>query len=308
MYKFVLRRILILAPLLIMISFLVFSMIQLVPGDPVILMLGEYSVANAESIQALREQLGFDKPFYLQYWNYFTSLVQGDLGMSIRSKKPVLEQIVQRLPSTFELTLAGLGFAVVLGIFLGVVSALYHNRWPDRMAVTIALLGMSIPSFWLGLMLILIFSVYLRWLPVTGTSLKSLVLPALTLGLWAAGPQEGARATWAPRDGLGAADAPCAIAADGRPRARHRPPGRSRTSGGTELRRARDSRPQLVQGRDDNVEEPLCIARLNEGPEASVTPRDRRFADLRTVEGTEDFIDCVVRPKEPSSLERFLEP
>jgi len=108
--------------------------------------------------------------------------------MSIRSKKPVLEQIVQRLPSTFELTLAGLGFAVVLGIFLGVVSALYHNRWPDRMAVTIALLGMSIPSFWLGLMLILIFSVYLRWLPVTGTSLKSLVLPALTLGLWAAGP------------------------------------------------------------------------------------------------------------------------
>ncbi|MCY4353724.1 MAG: ABC transporter permease [Truepera sp.] len=183
-----LRRILILAPLLIMISFLVFSMIQLVPGDPVILMLGEYSVANAESIQALREQLGFDKPFYLQYWNYFTSLVQGDLGMSIRSKKPVLEQIVQRLPSTFELTLAGLGFAVVLGIFLGVVSALYHNRWPDRMAVTIALLGMSIPSFWLGLMLILIFSVYLRWLPVTGTSLKSLVLPALTLGLWAAGP------------------------------------------------------------------------------------------------------------------------
>ncbi len=188
MYKFVLRRILILAPLLIMISFLVFSMIQLVPGDPVILMLGEYSVANAESIQALREQLGFDKPFYLQYWNYFTSLVQGDLGMSIRSKKPVLEQIVQRLPSTFELTLAGLGFAVVLGIFLGVVSALYHNRWPDRAAVTIALLGMSIPSFWLGLMLILIFSVYLRWLPVTGTSLKSLVLPALTLGLWAAGP------------------------------------------------------------------------------------------------------------------------
>ena len=188
MYKFVLRRMLILVPLLITISFLVFSMIQLVPGDPVILMLGEYSVANAENIQTLREQLGFDKPFHLQYWNYFTSLVQGDLGMSIRSRKPVLEQIVQRLPSTFELTLAGLGFAVVFGIFLGVVSALYHNRWPDRMAVTIALLGMSIPSFWLGLMLILIFSVYLRWLPVTGTSLKSLVLPALTLGLWAAGP------------------------------------------------------------------------------------------------------------------------
>ena len=188
MYKFVLRRMLILVPLLITISFLVFSMIPVVPGDPVILMLGEYSVANAENIQTLREQLGFDKPFYLQYWNYFTSLVQGDLGMSIRSRKPVLEQIVQRLPSTFELTLAGLGFAVVFGIFLGVVSALYHNRWPDRMAVTIALLGMSIPSFWLGLMLILIFSVYLRWLPVTGTSLKSLVLPALTLGLWAAGP------------------------------------------------------------------------------------------------------------------------
>ncbi len=189
MYHFVTRRILILVPLLITISILVFSMIQLVPGDPVTMMLGEYSVATAENIQVLREQLGLDKPLYVQYWTYFTSLLQGDLGMSIRSKKPVVEQIVQRLPSTIELTVAGLGFAVVFGVFLGIVSALNHNRWLDRVAVTISLLGVSIPSFWLGLLLISLFSVYLRWLPVTGTSgLKSLVLPSLTLGLWAAGP------------------------------------------------------------------------------------------------------------------------
>jgi ABC-type dipeptide/oligopeptide/nickel transport system permease component len=189
MYNFVTRRILILVPLLITISILVFSMIQLVPGDPVTMMLGEYSVATAENIQVLREQLGLDKPLYVQYWTYFTSLLQGDLGMSIRSKRPVVEQIVQRLPSTLELTVAGLGFAVVFGVFLGIVSALNHNRWLDRVAVTISLLGVSIPSFWLGLLLISLFSVYLRWLPVTGTSgLKSLVLPSLTLGLWAAGP------------------------------------------------------------------------------------------------------------------------
>jgi ABC-type dipeptide/oligopeptide/nickel transport system permease component len=189
MYNFVTRRILILVPLLITISILVFSMIQLVPGDPVTMMLGEYSVATADNIQVLREQLGLDKPLYVQYWTYFTSLLQGDLGMSIRSKRPVVEQIVQRLPSTLELTVAGLGFAVVFGVFLGIVSALNHNRWLDRVAVTISLLGVSIPSFWLGLLLISLFSVYLRWLPVTGTSgLKSLVLPSLTLGLWAAGP------------------------------------------------------------------------------------------------------------------------
>ncbi len=188
MTAFVLQRLLALIPLLVGVSFLVFLMAQLVPGDPVMMMLGEYSVASAEDIEQLRAQLGFNDPLHVQYGRYLGGLVQGDLGESMRSRKPVAKLILQRLPHTLELTLAALAFAIVFGTAMGIIAALHHNRWLDYVAVTIALLGVSIPGFWLALLLILLFSVTLGWLPVLSSpGLRGLILPALALGLWAGG-------------------------------------------------------------------------------------------------------------------------
>jgi peptide/nickel transport system permease protein len=186
--QFVVQRALTLVPLLLGVTLLVFSMLQLVPGDPVRAVLGESSAVSAEQIERIRDQLGLNKPLHVQYVTYVGNVLRGDFGRSIRTNRPVLEQILVRLPSTLELTLAGLGFAIVFGTFLGVVSALAHNTWIDKLAVLVALLGVSIPSFWLGLLFILLFSVHLGWLPVLGGGgIKGLILPALTLGLWAAG-------------------------------------------------------------------------------------------------------------------------
>jgi peptide/nickel transport system permease protein len=186
--KFVIQRALTLIPLLLGVSLMVFSMLQFVPGDPVRALLGESSAVSPEQIERIREQLGLNRPLHVQYLTYVGNVVQGDFGTSIRTNRPVLGEILVRLPSTLELTLAGLGFAIVFGTFLGIVSALAHNTWIDKLAVLIALLGVSIPSFWLGLLLILLFSVHLNWLPVLGSGgLESLILPGLTLGLWAAG-------------------------------------------------------------------------------------------------------------------------
>ncbi len=188
MGAFVLQRCLALIPLLVGVSFLVFLMAQLVPGDPVMMMLGEYSVASAEDIEQLRAQLGFDDPLHVQYGHYLGGLIRGDLGDSMRSRKPVSQLILQRLPYTLELTLAALAFAVVFGTTLGIVAALNHNSWLDYVAVTIALLGVSIPGFWLALLLILVFSVTLGWLPVLSSpGIQGLILPMLALGLWAGG-------------------------------------------------------------------------------------------------------------------------
>ncbi|MEM6427989.1 MAG: nickel ABC transporter permease [Deinococcota bacterium] len=185
---FAVKRLLTLIPLLIGVSLLVFSMLQLVPGDPVRAILGESTAANPEQVERIRQELGLDKPLHIQYLTYIGNVVRGDFGTSIRTRKPVLEQIMLRLPSTLELTIAGLGFAIIFGTTLGVVSALHHNTIIDKIAVLIALLGVSIPSFWLGLLLILVFSVQLNWLPVLGGGgLRGLILPTLTLGLWAAG-------------------------------------------------------------------------------------------------------------------------
>ncbi len=188
MTAFVLQRFLALIPLLVGVSFLVFLMAQLVPGDPVMMMLGEYSVASAEDIAQLRAQLGFDDPWHVQYGRYLGGLLQGDLGESMRSRKPVSKLILQRLPRTLELTLAALAFAIVFGTTMGIIAALHHNRWLDYVAVTIALLGVSIPGFWLALLLILVFSVTLGWLPVLSSpGIPGLILPTLALGLWAGG-------------------------------------------------------------------------------------------------------------------------
>ena len=188
MRTFILQRFLALFPLLIGVSILVFLMTQLVPGDPVMMMLGEYSVASAEDIEKLREQLGFNDPIHVQYGRYLGGLVKGDFGESMRSRKPVSKLILQRLPRTIELTLSALAFAIVFGTVMGIIAALNHNSWIDYVTVTIALLGVSIPGFWLALLFILVFSVTLGWLPVlSDPGIKGLILPALALGLWAGG-------------------------------------------------------------------------------------------------------------------------
>ena len=187
MVRFVIHRLLALIPLVIGVSFLVFLMLQLVPGDPVMMMLGEFSMATAKDVEALRQQLGFNDPLYIQYWNYFKSLITGDLGTSMRTKKPVIDLILARLPSTFELTFYGLIFALIFGTLLGIIAALKHNTFIDYFSVVIALLGVSIPGFWLALLFIFLFSIRLEWLPITGSSPLSIIMPCLALGLWAGG-------------------------------------------------------------------------------------------------------------------------
>ena len=187
MTRFVIHRLLALIPLLIGVSFIVFMMLQLVPGDPVMMMLGEFSMATTKDVEAMREQLGFNDPLYIQYWNYFKGLITGDLGTSMRTKKPVIDLILARLPSTFELTFFGLLFAMIFGTSLGIIAALKHNTFIDYFTVVIALLGVSIPGFWLALLFIFLFSIRLEWLPITGSSPLSIIMPCLALGLWAGG-------------------------------------------------------------------------------------------------------------------------
>ena len=187
MTRFVIHRLLALIPLLIGVSFIVFMMLQLVPGDPVMMMLGEFSMATTKDVEAMREQLGFNDPLYIQYWNYFKGLITGDLGTSMRTKKPVIDLILARLPSTFELTFFGLLFAMIFGTALGIIAALKHNTFIDYFTVVIALLGVSIPGFWLALLFIFLFSIRLEWLPITGSSPLSIIMPCLALGLWAGG-------------------------------------------------------------------------------------------------------------------------
>ena len=160
-----------------------FSLLHLLPGDPALVMLGD-SGDPPERIAELRAQLGLDDPLVVQYSRFLGNLLRGDLGRSIHSNRPVLEAIRQQAPNTIALTLAGLGLAVVLGVPLGVLSAYRRNSWLDRTSVALSLLGVSLPSFWLGMLLIFVFALQLGWLPATGQGGSArLILPALTLGV-----------------------------------------------------------------------------------------------------------------------------
>lgn len=160
-------------------------MIHLVPGDPVQVMLQDYG--SPEQVTALRHTLGLDRPLLAQYGLFLWRLLHGELGRSIHSGRPVAAEIVGRLPYTLRLTLAGMTVAIFLGVILGTVAAVHHQRIFDYATMTVALAGVSLPSFWFGLVLILIFSYYLRWLPAAGAdSIWHLILPSLTLGTSAA--------------------------------------------------------------------------------------------------------------------------
>jgi ABC-type dipeptide/oligopeptide/nickel transport system permease component len=181
---YVLRRIALVIPVLIGVSIVTFLMSHLVPGDPVAVMLG--TNATAENRAELRQQLGLNDPLYVQYFRYVGHAVRGDFGHSIRSQQPVLSEIEQRVGSTLQLTLAAMAIAVVVGIGLGVAAAWTRSRLAQAGIMSFALLGISMPSFWSGILLILLFGLKLRWFPIAGSGPKALVLPAITLAAPAA--------------------------------------------------------------------------------------------------------------------------
>ncbi len=166
MLKFVSKRLILLIPTLLGVVTLVFFMIALSPGDPARVMLGER--ANPEQLEKLREELGLNQPLGKQYLLYLVRILQGDLGKSILTQQKITEELRQRLPATIELAVAATLFASIVGIALGVIAARKRNSWVDNSTMTIALVGVSMPVFWLALVLILLFSLVLNWLPTGG--------------------------------------------------------------------------------------------------------------------------------------------
>lgn len=182
MIKYTLRRILLVIPVMIGVSFLVFTMIHFTPGDPVITILGE--TASQESIDQLREELGLNDPFIVQYFTYVRNIVvDQDLGRSYVTNRPVASEIISRYPNTLRLALLGVLVSISIGIPLGIISAVKQYTWVDNVAMFFALIGVSMPIFWQGILLIILFSVTFRILPSSGfNTWQQMILPALTLG------------------------------------------------------------------------------------------------------------------------------
>jgi len=181
MAHFLLRRLLLTIPVLLGVATLVFSLIHLVPGDPVQAMLGES--ASPQEVADVSHRLGLDRPLYLQYWAFLKGAARGDLGVSLRTSEPVAQAIADRMPATFQLAIAAMALAVVIAIPLGIIAAVGAGTGVDYAATTLALLGISMPNFWIGPLLAILFSVTLGWLPVSGSGTAAhLVLPAITLG------------------------------------------------------------------------------------------------------------------------------
>jgi len=179
--RFLARRLLLTIPVLLGVATLVFSLIHLIPGDPAQAMLGE--AAPQADVVELRHRLGLDRPLIEQYGMFLKGLVKGDLGTSLRTGQPVTDQIVERMPATFELAAAAMIVAIAFAMPLGIVAAVRRGTVADHAAMTISLAGVSVPNFWLGPMLAIIFAVELGWLPVSGRGTWAhLVLPAISLG------------------------------------------------------------------------------------------------------------------------------
>jgi ABC-type dipeptide/oligopeptide/nickel transport system permease component len=180
-WRFIVRRLLLTIPVLLGVATLVFSLIHLIPGDPAQAILGE--AATPTDIAELRGRLGLDRPLLEQYGAFLAGVMKGDLGQSMRTSEPVTETILDRMPATAELALAAMIVAVAMAIPLGIAAAVWRGTAIDHGATTLALMGISIPNFWLGPLLALIFAVELGWLPVSGRGTWAhLVLPAISLG------------------------------------------------------------------------------------------------------------------------------
>ena len=183
MLTYLARRVLAVVPVLFGVTLAVFSMLFLVPGDPVKIMLAEF-VTTPEQVAQMRAQLHLDEPILKQYGRFVANALRGDLGTSIRSRRAVSTEIGENVGSTAQLALASMAVAVAIGVPLGLMAALLRNSWFDAGSMIVALLGVSMPSFWLGLLMIFAFSLHLGWFPATGGGdLWHLVLPSVTLGM-----------------------------------------------------------------------------------------------------------------------------
>jgi len=179
---YAIRRLLATFPALLGVAVIVFAVVRLAPGDPVDLLVGEF--ADLETKRVMRERFGLDQPLEVQFAIFLGNLAQGELGESVRTRRPVTSELATFFPNTLELTLAAMAVALLIGIPAGVLSAVRPNSLADFVATLIALIGVSMPVFWFGLLAILIFSVELGWFPVAGRgTLSHVVLPAISLGL-----------------------------------------------------------------------------------------------------------------------------
>lgn len=182
MKQYLLKRLMSGLIVLVGVSLFSFALIHLIPGDPVRIMLGEK--ATKERVEQLQEQMGLNKPLVVQYVNYATGVLKGDLGTSLKTSRPVSMEIAQRFPATLKMAVSGIVVAIVSGVIMGILAAKYKDSFIDYAIMSMATLGMSLPSFWLGLLVIMVFAVKLGWFPVAGgTGFIDLVMPALTLGV-----------------------------------------------------------------------------------------------------------------------------
>ena len=181
MLLFIVKRLAQVIPVMFGVTLVVFLIMQMVPGDPAIIMAGEG--ASTETVEQLREDLGLNEPLYEQYISYIGNILHGSLGNSLKNNQPVLDEILIRLPITMELAFFSILITIVLGLAAGIISAVKPYSFSDISVMIVALLGISLPSFWLGLLLMYTFSIKLQWLPVAGwDSLSHIILPAITLG------------------------------------------------------------------------------------------------------------------------------
>lgn len=197
MGRFIVRRLLEAIPTLLIVSMVVFGLVRMAPGDPAQLRMGR-EAARAENkprLEALRREMGLDRPIPIQYLRWLQATLRGDFGISIKTSRPAVELVASKLPITLELVLASTLFALFIALPGGILAAVWRGSWLDRLTMTFAASGLAVPSFWLGLALVLLFSVELRWLPASGyvpfreaplENLRRLVMPATTLGVYLA--------------------------------------------------------------------------------------------------------------------------
>jgi peptide/nickel transport system permease protein len=190
MLRYIIRRIILAIPILLAVFTLVFLVVRVIPGDPAVAALGDY--ASQEAVEALRERMGLNEPLYVQYFRFLGNLLRGDLGESLISGNPISEQVAYALPYTLQLTLASVFVGVLLGVPLGVITALNRNNIIDYLGRVVSLAGLSVPAFYFGILLMILFAIKLNVLPAVGggdlrnepiQSLRFLVLPTMTLGL-----------------------------------------------------------------------------------------------------------------------------